>query len=172
MPTFASETNRLFNANEFSVSVGSGYVVDTAKAFQADYSLNFEAGAAYFLTENFGLEGRVPFYQTDGVSVYEARLGGVARLPIKLPVGEIAPYIGIGGVYSWQANTDEYSYRVHRRTVVASYDDKEWAYTAKIGVEGRINSKWGVYTEAEYRNTDFELQNGAVTVLAGFRLVF
>jgi outer membrane protein W len=169
----ASDTNSLFKANEFSLTASSGYIVDTAKAFDADYTANLSVGAGYFLTKNFGIDASVPLYQTDGVSVNEVQASLVARLPLQTPIVQIAPYIGFGAIYSWDANTDEYSYRVRRKTVTAQYDDQEWAYVARLGIEGRINSKWGVFAEGQYRNADFESwQDGSVKVIAGLRLVF
>ena len=83
---FAADTNTvsggLFNAKEFSLSLGSGYALDRSAAFQQPYTLNANVGSQFFLTRSFGIEADVPFYQTKGVSVSEVQAGLVLRLPL------------------------------------------------------------------------------------------
>lgn len=158
----ASDTNSLFNAKELQLSIGTSYVVDyhaqnVKSAFATPYDFSLEAGASYFFTRNLGLEVWVPFYQTKGVSVSEVQAGVLFRLPLSVdkPVlKNIAPYVGLGGVYNWQS------------------EGSDWAYIAKVGAEWRFNSKWGLFAEAQYRNQDFDWGKGATTLAGGLRLVF
>jgi opacity protein-like surface antigen len=155
---FAADTNStsLFNVGELGLSLGSGYTVDRAAAFQQPYAINLQAGAFWFPWRNLGFEADVPFYSTKGVSVQEVQAGLVARLPLSKTVPvlkNIAPYVGVGGVYNWQT-------------------DEKWAYVAKGGVEFRFNKKWGVFGEAQYRNTDFEWSDGQTSVVGGLKFVF
>lgn len=151
----------LFNANELSVGLGTSYVADyhatsVKNAFSTPYNFNLEAGASYFVTRNLGLEAWVPFYATKGASVSEVQAGAVLRLPLSRTVPlfkNVAPYVGLGGAYAWNA-------------------DAKWAYIAKAGVEFRLNKKWGVFAEGQYRNADLRLNNGATTAAGGIRLVF
>jgi outer membrane protein W len=160
LPTFASDSS-LFNANELSVSLGTSYTVDyhvtsVKDAFAQPYDFNLNVGAQYFLTRNLGVEANLPFYQTKGVSFSEVQAGLVFRLPLSssTPIlKSIAPYVGVGGVYNW-------------------VEDQSWAYVGKAGVEFRLNKKWGVFSEAQYRNTDFKWGNGATSIAGGLRLVF
>lgn len=148
--TFAQDNNEsLFNAKELGVSLSSAYVVDTAAAFQRDYSFNITAGLSYFPTRNFGVEVNVPFYQTAGPSVSEVQAGFLARLPL----GHIAPYIGLGGVYNWNS-------------------DSEFAYIGKAGLELRFNKKWGIFGEGQYRNNNFVWERGSLAVVGGVKVVF
>jgi opacity protein-like surface antigen len=154
--TTAVKSTSLFNAGEVGVSLSSGYNVDRAAAFQQDYTVNVSAGLFYFPTRNLGFEANVPFYQTDGVSVDEVQAGLLLRVPLArtLPVlRNLAPYVGLGGVYNWDA-----------------YD--KWAYVAKGGLEYRLNSKWGVFVEGQYRNSDFNLDRGQTSVQTGLKLSF
>ena len=164
---FAADTNAastsLYNAQEFGLSIGSGYGLGPAgsikdvSVFGKPYSLNFNAGAFYFPWRNVGIEANVPFYQSKGVSLDEVQAGLLFRLPLAktTPVFKnISPYVGVGGVYNWQTAQD-------------------WAYIAKVGTEVRLNKKWGLFVEGQYRN--FEVQNfnqGAVSLNGGLHLVF
>ena len=158
---FAADTGSLFNANELQVTLGTSYVVDyqaknIESAFAAPYDFNLEAGVSYFLTRNLGLEAWVPFYQTEGVSVSEVQAGLLFRLPLasETPLFKnIAPYLGLGGVYTWE-------------------NGSEWAYIAKVGAEWRFNKKWGLFAEGQYRNQDFEWNKGATIIAGGLRLCF
>ena len=152
----------LYNAGEFGFGIGSGYNMGTpgnvvnSTAFTQPYSLNFNASAFYFPWRNFGAEVTVPFYQSKGVSVQEVQVGLLARLPLAktTPVFKnFAPYIGIGTAYNWQTAQD-------------------WAYIGKVGVEFRINPKWSLYTEGQYRNNDFNWTEGNTSLNGGVRLVF
>lgn len=154
----AADTNSpsLFNAGELGLSLGTGYVVDRADAFKDPYALNFQAGAFWFPFRNLGFEANVPFYSTKGVSVQEVQAGVVVRLPLSktTPVlKNVAPYLGLGGVYNWQT-------------------DEDWAYIAKVGTEFRFNKKWAVFAEGQYRNVDFEWNDGQTAIVGGLKLVF
>lgn len=160
----ASENNpvdSIFNAKEVGLSIGSGYTVNTASptlkgAFQNPYSVNLTAGASYFITRNLGLEANVPFYQSKGVSVSEVQAGLLFRIPLSrstIILKNIAPYVGLGGVYSWNS-------------------DNNFAYVAKVGSEFRINRKCGIGVDGQYRNNDFNWQKGSTSVNAYLKLVF
>ncbi len=151
--TVAAEgTNSLFNSNEYGLTLGTGYNVDTEAAFQQDYTLNINAGAFWYPFRNLGFEATVPFY-AEGVSVQEVQAGTVLRLPLPGVFKNFAPYAGLGGVYNWKTSQD-------------------WAYIAKAGVEFRLNKSWGIFAEGQYRNSDFEWSNGQTSVNGGLRLVF
>ena len=140
-----------FNANEFGVSLNTGYVLEPGAAFQQDYVFNLGAGIFYFPCRYVGVEANVPFY-TEGVSVSEVQAGVLGRIPI----GPIAPYIGASAVYAWDAF-------------------EEWAYIAKVGLEFRFNKKIGIFAEGQYRNNqfdDFDWDNGSVSVVGGLKLNF
>ncbi len=139
----------LFNAGEVGVSLGTAYNVKPSEPFSDPYSFNLVAGVHYFPTKLVGAEVNVPFYQTKGVSVDEVQAG----LLLRVPVGHLGPYVGVGGVYNWNAEED-------------------WAYIAKLGAEWRFNSKWGVFVEGQYRENDFQFDNGEVSVKGGVRLNF
>lgn len=153
----------LFNAGEFGLSLASAYElgaagnISGATAFNQAYTLNFNAGAFWFPYRNLGVEANVPFYQSKGVSVDEVQAGLILRVPLakETPLfRNVAPYVGIGGVYNWETEQD-------------------WAYIGKIGAEVRLNKKWGVFVESQYRN--YELQNfdkGSVSLVGGLKLVF
>lgn len=152
----ASDTNNaVFNANEFSLSIGSGYNVNAfgaqnvKEAFATPYNFNLNAGAQYFVTKNLGLEANVPFYQTKGVSVSEVQAGALVRVPV---LRHVAPYAGLGGAYAWN-------------------DARPFSYIAKGGLEFRLNKGWGLFAEADYRNSNFDFEKGAVSVNGGLRLV-
>lgn len=152
-----ADTNSLFNAREFGVALSSGYVLDTAAPFKQAYGLNANASVSWFQYRNFGVEATVPFYSTKGVSASEVEVGVLARLPLAKTVPvfrNIAPYVGIGGVYNWET-------------------DSKWAYIAKAGVEFRLNSKWGVFVEDQFRNDTLKTyDHGQNTLVSGVKLVF
>jgi hypothetical protein len=156
-PAVASDTNSLFNAKEFSLSLGSGYVLDTSAPFQQEYAFNLAASAGYYLTRNLGLDVTVPFYTTKGVAFQEVQAGAILRLPLSSHVSvlkNVAPYIGVGGVYNW-------------------HTDSDWAYIGKAGAEVRLNAKWGVFVEGQYRHTEFgDWANGQKNIFGGVRIVF
>lgn len=145
----AGTNDSLFHAKEFGLSLGTGYALDTSAAFQQDYDFNLNAGVFYFPYKYFGGEVNIPFYQTKGASVSEVQAGLLARVPI----GFVSPYVGVGGVYSWE-------------------NDKEWAYIAKGGVEIRANSKWSVFAEYQYKNVDFTWSKGFSSVVGGIKFIF
>lgn len=148
---YVDKPDYFFNANEFGVSLNTGYVLEPGAVFQQDYVFNLGAGIHYFPSRYFGLEANVPFY-TEGVSVSEVQ-GGVL---IRFPIGRIAPYLGASAVYAWDAA-------------------EEWAYIGKVGLEVRINKKVGIFAEGQYRNNefdDFEWDNGSISLVGGLRLNF
>jgi len=151
-----NEQASLYNAGELGVSVSSGYVVDRGNAFGNNYAFNLTAGAFWFPYRNFGVEANLPFYQTKGVAVSEVQAGLLARLPLTSNVPlfkNFAPYVGLGGVYAWN-------------------DTENWAYVAKGGVDFRLNKKWGVFVEYQYRNVDFDWGKGEQKLQGGLKLVF
>ena len=157
------KSDSLFNEGECGLTLSTGYDLGESKAvngkhlFGHPYTYNLTVGAFYFPWKYVGAEVNVPFYQTKGVCVDEVQAGILLRVPLakEAPVfRNIAPYVGIGGVYNWQ-------------------DNKDWAYIGKAGIEARYNKKWGIYAECQYRN--YELKNwdqGAVSLQGGLRLVF
>lgn len=142
-------TNSLYNAKEFGLSLATGYGVKPSAPFQDPYSFNLSAGVHYFPTKVLGFEASVPFYQTKGASVEEVQAGVLVRLP----VGFVSPYVGLGGVHNWNSEQD-------------------WAYVAKAGLEIRTNKKWGVFAEVNYRETDVDFDNGDVSVRGGLKFNF
>lgn len=154
----------LFNAKELGLSLASGYNLGTAQSlgngknpFTKAYTLNANAGVFYFPWRNLGGEVNVPFYQNQGVSVSEVQFGSLIRVPLasETPLFKnVAPYIGLGGVYNWQT-------------------DAKWAYIGKVGTEVRLTKSWGVFVEGQYRNS--ELNNwgqGNTSINGGLKLVF
>lgn len=161
--TFASvataatnEQASLFNAGETGLSLSTGYTVDPAAAFQTDYTFNLTAGVYHYFTRNFGAEVNVPFYTSAGSAVQEVQAGLLVRLPLSSNVPlfkNFAPYVGLGGVYNWETTQD-------------------WAYIAKAGVEIRLNKKWGVFAEYQYRNSDFTWEAGEQRAQGGLKFTF
>jgi len=159
----AAQSTSLFNAGEVGLSLSTGYDVGAANTINGEtlfgepYTFNLTAGAFWFPFRNVGVEANVPFYQTKGVSVDEVQAGLLFRLPLsedKAILKNVAPYVGLGGVYNWN-------------------DAQDWAYIAKVGTEVRLNKKWGIFAEGQYRNHEFQnWGNGAVSVQGGLRLVF
>lgn len=161
--TVSAPSTSLFNAGEIGLTLGTGYDVGAANTvngkslFGNPYNVNLTAGAFYFPWRNVGFEANVPFYQTKGISVDEIQAGVLFRLPLsstKVILKNTAPYLGVGGVYSW-------------------HDQQNWAYIAKVGTEVRLNKHWGVFVEGQFRNDEFhDMSQGAVSVQGGIRLVF
>jgi hypothetical protein len=160
---YAGDTNSLFNAKEVGLTLSSGYDVGSANEINGDtlfsdrYNFNLTAGAFWFPTRLLGVEFNVPFYNTTGVSVDEVQAGVLFRLPLSrstVILKNIAPYVGVGGVYNW-------------------HDEQDWSYIGKVGTEFRLNKKWGVFTEGQYRNFEFDnWSQGALSLQGGLRLVF
>ena len=149
-----TNSNDLFRGKEVSLRVATGYTLDANPtsikgAFGHRYDLNFNAGAAYFFTKNFGIEGNVPFYQNKGVSVSQVEVGLLARLPL----GHFAPYAGLGAIYAWN-------------------DSDKFTYNVKGGLEYRLNKHLGVFGEADYRNKDFVWKKAQTSINAGVRFAF
>ena len=160
--TALSPATSLFNAGEFGLSIGSGYSLGKAETlsgktlFQNAYDFNLNAGVFYFPWRNVGFEANLPFYQTKGVSVDEVSAGVLLRLPLskdKAVLKNLSPYVGLGGVYNWNS-------------------EENWAYVGKVGLEVRLNKKWGVFAEGQYRNVDFDWGKGQTTLVGGLKLVF
>lgn len=159
----AVDTNSLFNAKEVGVTLSTGYDVGAASevngqtAFSAPYNFNLSAGAFWYPWRMLGFEANVPFYNTKGVSVDEVQAGLLFRLPLSRStpfLRNFAPYIGVGGVYNWQ-------------------DQQDWAYVGKVGTEFRLNKKWGIFAEGQFRNNTLDdFKKGAVSIQGGLKLVF
>jgi opacity protein-like surface antigen len=146
---YSADKVDLFNAKEIGISLNSGYVIDTSAPFQQDYSFNLGVSASYSLTKNFVLQTTLPFYQTKGVSISEIQAGVIARLP----VGHFAPYVGANYVYDWDA-------------------DNKSAYIGRAGLEFRFNPKWSTFVEWQYRNNNFDWDNGSQSIVGGITLIF
>lgn len=154
--TVKSDQASLFNSGELGVTLGTSYTVDRAALLKQPYTLNANVGAFWFPFRNLGLEANVPFYQSKGVSVSEVQSGLVLRVPLSKTVPvfrNLSPYLGAGAVYNW--NTDQ-----------------KWAYVAKAGLDVRLNKKWGVFSEAQYRNYNSTWADGQTSVVGGLKLVF
>lgn len=157
-PTNAAPTVQqasLFNAGELGMSLGTAYTVNRADPFNQPYDLNINVGAFYFPWRNLGFEVNVPVYQTKGVSVDEVQAGFLFRVPLAKTATfwrSVSPYAGVSGVYNWQ-------------TV------QNWAYIGKAGVEFRYNSKVGLFFEGQYRNADFQWNNGQTSIVGGLRII-
>ena len=159
----ATNETSLFNAGELGLSLSTGYDVGAANTvngstlFGQPYNFNLTAGAFYFPWRNLGFEANVPFYQTKGASVDEVQVGLLLRAPLSstTPIlKNLSPYVGVSGVYNWN-------------------DAQDWAYIGKAGLEVRLNKKWGVFAEGQYRNYEFQnWGNGAVSVQGGLKFVF
>lgn len=151
-----NEQASLFNKGETGLSLSTGYTVDPSAAFQSEYAFNLTAGLYHYVTRNIGVEVNVPFYSTKGAAVTEVQAGLLARLPLTSNVPlfkNFAPYVGLGGVYNWNTAQD-------------------WAYVAKAGVELRLNPKWGVFAEYQYRNSDFTWDAGEQRLQGGLKFTF
>lgn len=152
----STPSTSLFNAGEIGLTLGTGYVVDRSAPFQGDYAFNLTAGAFAYPTKYLGAEVNVPFYQTKGVAVSEVQAGLLLRAPLSSValLKNVAPYVGFGGVYNWNSQN-------------------EYAYIGKVGVDFRLNKKWGVFAEGQYRNNEFSnWDKGSTSVQGGLRLVF
>jgi hypothetical protein len=145
----------LFNAGEVGLNLSTGYVVDWSEPFSKDYTFNLSAGAFWFPWRNVGFEANVPFYQSTGVSISEVNAGLLFRVPLAKEMAVFkcfAPYVGVGGAYDWNANS-------------------EWAYVGKAGLEFRTNKKWGIFAECQFRNDSFsEWNTGETSFQGGLRL--
>ena len=152
-----AQTSSLYNAHEFSLNLGTGYILDTSAAFQQDYSFNLAVGSTYFITRNIGVEAWLPFYSTKGASFQEVQVGGIFRLPLsadKAILKNVAPYVGVAAVYNWDT-------------------DSTWGYIAKVGSEFRLNKKWSTFIEGQYRNDEFQnWGQGQVNLVGGLKLIF
>lgn len=160
----------LFNAGEVGLKLGTGYDIDPSDAIDGgQYAINLTAGVFWFPSKYFGFEANMPFYQTCGVTVDEIQFGALVRVPLAdtKPIWRnIAPYVGVGGVYNWNACPTCW-------IGAPPIEGMNWAYIGKVGVEVRLNSKWGLFTEAKYRNDCFDnWSRGKVTIQAGLSLVF
>lgn len=147
----ADETKAIsyFNAKELSVSLNSGYVVDTDKGFQDNYAFNISAGVGYYFTKYLGATVNLPFYETKGVSLHEIDAGLVARLPI----GRFAPYVGASALADWTT-------------------DNQWKYIGRAGLEFRINPKVGLFSEWQYRDNNLNFDQGEHKLVGGVKIVF
>ncbi len=161
--TTTTPSTSLFNANEFGLSLASGYNLGQANSvsgknpFTEPYTLNANAGVFYFPWRNLGVEVNVPFYQNQGVSVSEVQFGSLIRLPLAKETAilkNISPYVGFGGVYNWQTLS-------------------KWSYIGKVGTEFRVIQGWGLFVEGQYRNDAFgDYGQGNVSLNGGIRIVF
>lgn len=144
-----TESPSLFNGNEFSLNLGTSYAVENG--FKDTYDFNADVGLSYFVNKYIGIDTLLPVYSNHGVSVDRVSLGLTVRVPVKF----IAPYVSAGTSYRWS--------------------EENFDYYAAGGVQVRLNSKWGVFTEYRYIIDDFDnknASNGAGNIRAGISLVF
>lgn len=157
VPVTTAKQTSLFNANEVGVSLATSYAVDRSRLFEDAYTLNINAGAFWFPTRNLGFEVNVPFYQTSGPSVDEVQAGVLFRLPLARTtflLSSLAPYVGVDAVYNWET-------------------PQAWAYIGKVGLEVRLNPKWSIFAEGQFRNNQLSnWNNGQTSVNGGLKLVF
>lgn len=141
----AGGTNTYFNANELSISLGTSYALEkTGKQFQTPYSINADVGAQYFFTRYLGLDADMPFYSSKGTSISSAKAGLVARLPI----GFVAPYVGLAANYDWSGDKFQ------------NVEKSKFSYAAKAGLEVRANKHVGVFVEDVYQNNTIQITKG------------
>lgn len=148
---FAGDTNNSpFKDNEFSVSASTSYLVDRVSPFQQDYSANVNVGIAYFPSRYLGIDAVAPIAIEGENPFSNVSVGLVARLPI----GKVAPYVGLAGRYNFSDYKEKYE------------------YVAKAGIEARLINKIGVFIEADYSNKDLNFKVGDLRATSGIRLVF
>lgn len=124
----ASTNDSLFNANEFSLTIGSSYGLD-----DGEYDGNLSVGVSYSFTKNFLLEAEVPVYQERGTSVDRVSFG----LGYRYPVARIfAPGVRVGSSYLW--------------------NDEHFTGYAGFFVETKINKKWAIVPGIDYVFTNFD----------------
>jgi outer membrane protein W len=139
-----TNTNSLFNANELSLTASA------AGELKGQNLTSIGVGAGYFVTKNLGLEATVPVYKTDGSTVQDVSVGGVVRVPV---LRYFAPYLRAGADYNWERQA--------------------WSEYAGLGVEARLNSKWGVYGGVNYVvSSPSNYKAGTWTPTVGARFVF
>jgi|GEM_PF-4301315 hypothetical protein len=152
----ASDTNSasLFTGHEFSVNASTAYQLKGYAKLNGAYDINAAVGLGYYFNKYIGVEGSLPFYNTEGVAVKDVTLDGLVRLPIT--VGKqfgFAPYLGLGTDFAWK-NVD-------------------FSPLAKGGVEFRFTHYLGTFVEYQYVIPSFqEYDKGASQVVGGFKLVF
>jgi hypothetical protein len=138
-----NETESLFNAKEFGVSL------TTTKVLDQNYEANLNVGLSYSLTKNFLVDAEVPVYQKDSVAIDSLSFGITYRYPV---LTYVAPYASVGTRYEW--------------------NDGNWDGYCRVGIEGRISRKWSVFTDASYNFGDFNSFNdGNWSVRGGIRLI-
>lgn len=155
---FGANASDLFTGNELSLSLGSGYAVNTAAAFQQPYSKNVDAGVQYYFNKYIGVDLDVPFYSTKGTSVSDAKAGLLFRVPV---LTHFAVYAGLGGDYNWTGDTFK------------NVQVSKFSYLAKAGLEFRPVRHLGVFVEDVYQNNQLNaLVGGQQVVHGGLRFVF
>lgn len=103
----------------FQISVFGGLITSD---FDNERS-NVGFGGDYFFNKNLGLGASTAFEDVDGVAFDKLNLRGLVRLPI-----------GRYAVYGFAGTTRE-------------FDDHEWALVIGPGLEGRITTEIGAFTE-------------------------
>lgn len=165
----ANNTNSLFSAKEFGLSVDLGYISNdypdtkttvkkgkktaTITTANRDYEVLARVGAFYFPVENFGASVFVPIYTTDdSFEVNTVDVAGIARIA---PLDAFALYSKLGTSYQWQ--------------------NEEYDYFGAAGVEYRLAKNWGVYSEVNYQIKDFDsnnIKNGQTVLRLGINYIF
>lgn len=121
----------LYNANELSIGLGTGYQVQGG--FSDNYTFNLTAQASYYPFKYLGIATELPFYTGDGVSVREVGLSLIGRVPV---YKGLAFQTSLGSYYAWEA--------------------KEFNYFVEPALQYRFNPKWGVTVGGQYRIADFK----------------
>lgn len=145
LTAWAGNTNStsLFNANELTIGIASQI------GLHGQYDANFQAEVNYFVTKNWGLSARLPFYETTGKTFEQASLSVVGRLPVLKVFG---PYARAGTLYNWRSDS--------------------WNGLGAAGLEFRINKSVGIFAEGNYQFSSFDrFENGRWGLLAGIRAV-
>lgn len=159
-----------FNKGDRGITLGGGYTFSqssfiqpyplgffgpdcsTYKIVHQDvHSDNFLIGGFYFPYKYIGTEFNIPLYQSKGISFDEIQSGTILRLPLSdtIPIlKNIAPYVGVGGVYNWQS-------------------DVRWRYDGKAGVDIKITRKTGLFGEYQYRNDNFISSQDSQNIIEG-----
>lgn len=133
---FAVDTNKvvapkdvdtsLFNANEFSINVG------TFIGLNGDYDANFFGGLSYSITRNFVIETSVPFYNSKELNVTSASAGLAFRYPV---ARVLAPTIRVGALYDW--------------------NQRDFNYYVGGALEIKLSKKWSLLPGINYQLNDF-----------------
>ena len=153
--SFASSTNTLFRFNEFSLKADTTYSVNHGANLQGKFNENVNLGAQYFPSRYFGVEAGVPLYSSAaGFSTENVSAGLLVRVPLESKHIGVAPYLGGGTSYAWNA--------------------QHFDYYGKVGLEERIsNEHLSLYQEYQYQVSDLgKLDQGNGLLVFGIKWTF